>query len=273
MLGALLRACRRHVRSGHWTALFAACWLSLFSCVVTGCEKQASGKTEPEPLRVAVAANFAAPMEKIAAAFEEKTKTPVAVSTGSTGKLCTQIENGAPFHVFLAADTTRPERLEKLGLAGPGSRFTYAVGRLALYGKALTDAAEGPKALEKPEVRHVAIANPKTAPFGAAAKQALEKLGLWQAVEARIVQGENIAQTHQFVATGGAELGFIALAQVAGDDQAVYWVGPQTHHDPIHQGAVMLGGKRKHPASADFMQFLKGAEARRIIESMGYGVE
>lgn len=258
-----------------WLVLAAACAAVAFGAA---CSKSDAAGTPaasvkpapaPAPIHVAVAANFAIPLERIGEAFRAKTKQDIVVSSGSTGKLYAQIDHGAPFHVFLAADSERPRLLEERGVAVEGSRFTYAMGRLALCGKALEHASDGPRALTRADVEHVAIANPKTAPYGAAARQALEKLGHWAALESRMVQGENITQTHQFVSTGAAELGFVALSSVV-DEVERCWLVPQELHDPIRQDAVLL--ERGNPAGKPFLEFLKSAAARALVEKAGYSV-
>jgi molybdate transport system substrate-binding protein len=224
------------------------------------------------PLSVAVAANFAATQEALAARFTELTGTAVVASAGSSGQLFAQIQNGAPFHVFLSADQARPEQLEAAGLAVPGSRFSYAEGRLALFGPGLDSVrADAADLRERSDVR-VAIANPQTAPYGAAAVAAIEELGLTQGLTPRVVQGESIAQAEQFVRSGSAELGFLALSQVIGEPASRYWLLPRELHAPILQDAVRLQAGRDHPAAQEYLDFLKGHEARRIIEAGGYSI-
>jgi molybdate transport system substrate-binding protein len=219
-----------------------------------------------------VAANFSATQEALAARFTELTGTPVVASVGSTGQLFAQIRNGAPFHVFLSADQQRPAQLEASGGAVPGTRFSYAEGRLALYGPGLDSVrADGVDLRERPDVR-VAIANPQTAPYGAAAAAVLAQLGLAGSLGARLVQGESIAQTEQFVRSGSAELGFVALSQVIHEPASKYWLVPRELHPPILQDAVLLQAGRAHPAAEEYLEFLQGEEAHRIIEADGYSV-
>jgi molybdate transport system substrate-binding protein len=230
----------------------------------------------PGEVHVAVAANFARPLGEIGAAFEKATGHRVVSSPGSTGKLHAQIRNGAPFDVLLAADAERPRLLEEEGSAVAGSRFPYALGRLVLWSAkpSFVDGA-GPKVLEKAlgtGFRHLAIANPKTAPYGAAARQVLEKLGLWQKVSPRIVQGEDIGQAFQFVVTGNAELGFVALSQLQGGAGGSRWLVPADLHAPIEQQAVLLARGRDNPAARAFLAFLKGKEGRAIVERSGYAL-
>ncbi len=231
-------------------------------------------------VKVAVAANFTVPLEEIGRAFESATGNHLAVSTGSTGKLAAQIQNGAPFEVLLAADAERPAVLEKDGSAVAGSRFTYARGRLALWSRdpGLVDA--GGKVLATGSFRHLAIANPRLAPYGAAAQEVLAGLGLWERLTPRLVQGEDIGQTYQFVASGAAELGFVALSQVragaeggpGGKAQGSLWVVPEASYRPIDQQAVLLAKGKDNPAARAFLDFLKGPAARAVLERFGYGL-
>lgn len=224
-------------------------------------------------VQVAVAANFTAPMHAIAAQFEQDTGHRAKLAFGSTGKFYAQVRNGAPFEVLLAADDETPARLEKEGRAAPGTRFTYAIGRLVLWSArdGVVD-AKG-EVLRTGDFRHLAIANPKTAPYGAAAVTVLKKLNLFNALQARLVQGENIAQTHQFVSTGNAQLGFVALSQVARDGRIASgsgWIVPASLHEPIRQDALVLARGRNNPAAQALVDYLKSAKARAIIQSFGY---
>ncbi|KFC70704.1 molybdate ABC transporter substrate-binding protein [Massilia varians] len=226
-------------------------------------------------VQVAVAANFTAPMHAIAAQFERDTGHRARLAFGSTGKFYAQIRNGAPFEVLLAADDETPARLEKEGQAAPGTRFTYAIGKLVLWSaRAGVVDAKG-EVLRTGDFRHLAIANPKTAPYGAAAVAVLKKLNLFDAVQARLVQGENIAQTHQFISTGNAQLGFVALSQVARDGRIASgsgWVVPASLHEPIRQDALVLARGRGNPAAQALLDYLKSAKARAIIQSFGYAL-
>lgn len=222
---------------------------------------------------VAVAANFAAPMRKIAAAFEQQTGHKASLAFGSTGKFHAQISNGAPYHVLLAADGETPSLLEREGFAVAGSRFTYATGRLVLW--SATQGLVDPQGdvLRKGGFRRLAIADPKLAPYGAAAMQVLEKLGLAQAMGPRFVQGESIGQAFQFVATGNAELGFVALAQVMGDGRigkGSAWLVPAQLHAPLRQDAALLSQGRDNPAALALMAFLRSDAARAVIHAHGY---
>lgn len=228
-----------------------------------------------DEVSVAVAANFTDAMRDIAKAFEKTTGHKAVVSFGSTGKLYTQIENGAPFEVFLAADAARPQKALKEGLAVPGSDFTYARGKLALWSadaKAFTD---GEAYLKEGKFQHLAIANPKTAPYGLAAQQTMEKLGLLDKLTPKLVRGDSISQTYQFVVSTNAEAGFVALSQLKAkpDNTGSTWKVPDSFYAPIMQQAVLLKKGEKNPAALAFIAFLKGETANDITLSYGYGVE
>lgn len=220
-------------------------------------------------VHVAVATNFAATARALGAAFAREQDDTVVVSEGSTGKLYAQIVNGAPYEVLLAADAERPARLEAGGQAIAGTRFPYALGQLVLWSP---DAGrvEGASAL-RGDFRHLAIANPELAPYGAAALDTLRGLGLWDALQPRLVRGEDIGQTYQFVATGNAELGFVALSQVAGAGGS-RWLVPADHHAPLEQQAVLLGPGRDDGAARAFLGFLRSDAARRTIAAAGYAL-
>ena len=226
-------------------------------------------------VQVAVAANFTAPMQAIARQFEQDTGHKAVAAFGATGQFYAQIKNGAPFDVFLAADDVRPARLEAERQTVPGSRFTYATGSLALW-SAQPGYVDGQGAVLKQNAfRHLAIANPKAAPYGLAATQVLDRLGLAAAVKPKIVQGQSIAQTQQFVASGNAELGFVALSQVYKDGQlsaGSAWLVPGELHDPIKQDAVILAKGKDNPAAQAFVDYLKSPKAAAIIKSYGYQV-
>lgn len=228
------------------------------------------GLARADEVRVAVAANFTAAAKEIGALFEKASGHTVVFSFGSTGQLYTQIGQGAPFDVFLAADQARPEKALAEGLAVEGTRFTYAQGRIVLFSK---DAGlvEGPETLKAGGFQKIAIANPETAPYGAAAVETMKALGVYEALQPKIVQGGNIAQTFQFVDTGNAELGFVALSQVAGGDAGSRWVVPGDLYSPIAQDAVLLKLGEGNEAAGAFVAFLKGAEARAVKERYGYG--
>ncbi len=230
---------------------------------------------EPPAVQVAVAANFATPFAQLSAKFTATTGHRIAASIGSTAQLAAQIRNGAPFAVFLAADTLQPRTLERDGLAVPGTRFVYAVGELVLWSAdPRRIAGDGRAALADPSLRHLSIANPAVAPYGVAAMQVLQHLGLWKALQGRLVQGENIAQALQFVESGNAELGFVALSQLrdsrlAGKGSA--WLVPAELHAPILQEAVLLRRGERLPAARALLGYLQSAEALALIERFGYG--
>jgi len=228
-------------------------------------------------VRIAVAANFTSTLNEISIQFERESRHTTLISYGSSGKFYAQIKHGAPFDVFLSADATRPQLLEKEGLAVPGSRFTYAVGRLTLWSPdphMLKD--DGPTVLANGRFEHLAIANPKTAPYGTAAKHVLEQLGLWNHLKDRIVQGENIGQTFQFVFSHNAQLGFVALAQVLDpkiNGAGSRWNVPEHLHEPLVQHAILLTNGQHNAAAMAFLDFVKGPTGRAIIERFGYGLE
>ena len=222
---------------------------------------------------VAVAANFTAPMQKIARAFEADTGHKAVLTFGSTGAFYAQIRNGAPFQLLLSADDETPARLEREGAVVAGSRFTYAIGRLVLWSAQPGVVDDKGELLRKRGDGRIALANPKLAPYGAAAIEAMTILGLLQSLQPRFVQGENIAQTYQFVATGNAALGFVALSQVMVDGaiaRGSAWVVPATLHAPIRQDAVLLVKGKDNTAAVALASFLKSEKARAIIRSYGY---
>lgn len=231
----------------------------------------ALSSAEADEVKVAVAANFTAAMKEIAAGFEKSTGHTAVVSFGSTGKLYTQILNGAPFVVFLAADQERPKLLVDQGKAK--RRFTYGAGKLVLWSADPDLVDAGGKVLAEGDFARLAIANPKTAPYGAAAMEVLDNLGLAAKLTPRLVRGDSIAQTYQFVATGNAELGLVALAQVLLSAEGSLWEVPQSLYTPIRQDAVLLDGGADQPAALALMDYLKGPEARAVIERFGYGVD
>ncbi|WP_407279130.1 molybdate ABC transporter substrate-binding protein [Aromatoleum evansii] len=225
-------------------------------------------------VQVAVAANFTAPMHRIAAAFERDTGHKARLAFGASGKFYAQIRNGAPFELFLSADDTTPAKLEEEGAAVAGSRFTYAIGRLVLWSAQAGVVDDKGEVLRRGAFAHLAVANPKTAPYGAAALEVMRKLGVAEALAAKLVTGENIAQTHQFVASGNAELGFVALSQVWDDGRlkgGSAWIVPAGLHAPLRQDAVILARGRDNPAARSLADYLRGAQAAAIIKSYGYG--
>jgi molybdate transport system substrate-binding protein len=226
-----------------------------------------------DEVAVAVAANFTAPMKQIAADFEKDTGHKVVLAFGSTGKFYAQIMNGAPFEVFLAADDETPAKLVKENAAVGASDFTYAKGKLVLWSAKPAIVDDKGEVLKKGGFDHIALANPKLAPYGAAALEAMKALGVHDALEPKFVAAENIAQTFQYVKTGNALLGFVALSQVMKDgkiDEGSAWVLPANLYQPIKQNAVILEkGKDNHAAEA-LMKYLKGDKAKSVIKSYGY---
>lgn len=222
---------------------------------------------------VAVAANFTIPMQEIAKAFEQETGHKPVLSFGSTGTFYAQIKNGAPFQVLLAADDETPLRLEREGFGIAGTRFTYAIGRLVLWSAQAGLVDDKGEVLRKGQFRHIAIANPKLAPYGAAAMEVMNRLGVASALQPKIVQGDNIAQAFQFVATGNAQLGFVALSQVASSGRIVRgsgWIVPAQLHSPIRQDALLLRPGKDNAAAMALLAFLKSEKARALIRSFGY---
>ena len=229
---------------------------------------------QAEQVRVAVAANFLATAKALAPMFEKYYGHHLSISGASTGKLYAQIINGAPYDVLLAADQKHSLKLEQAGKVVEGSRFVYASGQIVLWssGSIKIDA----NTLDHKTITRLAIANPSTAPYGRAAQQALQAMGLWQVLKSRskLVQGESIAQAFQFVATGNAELGFVALSQVLNpanrNNRKHYWSVPKTYYAPIQQEAALLKHGQDNLAAKQFLQFLRGDEALRVIRSYGY---
>lgn len=230
---------------------------------------------QADEVSVAVAANFTDATRDIVPLFEKATGHTVKVSFGSTGKLYAQIEHGAPFEVFLAADSKRPKKAESEGLAVAGSRFTYAMGKLALWSPKAEAFSDGEAFLKKGEFKRAAIANPRTAPYGLAAQQVMEHIGVWDMLKPKLVRGDSIAQTFQFAATGNAEVGFVALSQVTAwkKSEGTMWAIPQDYYSPIEQQAVLLKKGAENKAAMAFIKFLKSEEARKVINGYGYGVK
>ncbi len=225
-------------------------------------------------VRVAVAANFTAPMQHIAVAFEQDTGHKATLAFGSTGKFYAQIKNGAPWQVLLAADEVTPARLAQEGLGVPETRFTYAIGRLVLWSRQPGRVDAQGQVLRDGAVERLAIADPKLAPYGAAAVQALTRMGLWPRWQSKLVQGENIAQAYQFVASGNAPLGLVALSQVVVEGriaQGSGWIVPAQWHDPIRQDALLLSAGQDQPAALALLQYLRSDKARAILRAFGYG--
>ncbi len=230
-----------------------------------------------EAIHVAVAANFAEPMKRIKAQFEKGSQHTVLTSVGATGTFYAQIKSGAPFQVLLSADDETPVRLEKEGHAVAGSRFTYAIGKLALWSarEGVVDARG--EVLRRGGFEHIALANPRLAPYGTAAVETMKALGVYDPLSRKIVQGENIAQTFQFISTGNTLLGFIALSQITSEDgkrkPGSVWIVPETLYAPIRQDAVLLDKGRSSAASRALLTYLKSPEAQRIILAYGYALD
>jgi len=231
------------------------------------------GAVQAAEVQVAVAANFTAPIQAMTADFEKDTGHKLVAAFGATGQFYTQIKNGAPFEVFLAADDTTPAKLESEGNTVKGSRFTYAVGTLALWSAKDGYVDDQGQVLRHDGFQHLSIANPKAAPYGLAATQVLDKLGLAAQVKSKLVEGQNISQAYQFISTGNAELGFVALSQIYKDGKLTSgsaWIVPAELHDPIRQDAVILDKGKDNPAAAALMDYLKGPKAAAILQAYGY---
>lgn len=250
-----------------------------FNCLkrvlLTLCLFSLNAIAHAETTLVAVAANFNQPMTEIAEAFEKTTGHSAKLSFGSSGKFVAQFESGAPFEVFLSADNEKPLKLEQAGLTVPGSRFTYAIGKLVLWSATPGLVDDRGQILDKGGFRHLALADPKLAPYGAAAIEVMKNKDVLEKLRPLFVQGENIAQTHQFVSTGNAELGFVALSQVIENGKIASgsgWIVPDDLHSPILQDAVLLKTGAENPAASALLQFLKSPEALAIIRKYGYGI-
>jgi molybdate transport system substrate-binding protein len=225
-----------------------------------------------DEVKVAVAANFTAPMKQIAAEFEKDTGHKVVPSFGSTGKFYAQIRNGAPFEMLLAADDETPAKLIAENAAVAGSQYTYAIGKLVLWSAKAGVVDENGEVLKKGSFAHIALASPKLAPYGAAGIETMKALGVHDALAARIVTAENIGQAYQFVSSGNAELGFVALSQVLKDGriEGSAWIVPAKYYQPIRQDLVILVPGRGKPATEALAKYLKGDKARAVIKAYGY---
>jgi molybdate transport system substrate-binding protein len=224
-------------------------------------------------VHVAVAANFTAPMNVIAETFERDTGHKAKLAFGSTGKFYAQIKNGAPFEVLLSADDETPAKLVQEGSAESASRFTYAIGTLVLWSSKPGFVDAKGEVLRRGQFGKLALANPKTAPYGRAAIETITKLGLMPIAQPKFVQGENIAQTFQFIGSGNADLGFVALSQVMKDgkvQEGSAWIVPAEMHEPIRQDAVLLATGRGNPAAQALLNYMKGARAKQVMRSFGY---
>ncbi len=222
--------------------------------------------------QVAVAANFTAPAKEIADAFAAKTGHHAILSFGSSGQFYTQITHGAPYEVFLSADADRPKKAEQDGVGIPGTRFTYAIGRLVLWSATPGLVDDKGAVLSTGKFEKLSIAEPSAAPYGVAAVQTMTKLGVYSRLQSKIVKGSSITQAYDFVRTGAAEVGFVALSQVI-NDSGSRWVVPTADHAPIDQQAILLWTGDKSVAARAFMAFLKGPEARAVIKKYGYEVK
>jgi len=251
--------------------------LCLAGLLVAGHAAGIAPEARAEHATVAVAANFKEVAADLQAAFEQDGKHTLTITAGSTGKLYAQIKNGAPFDILLAADQQRPQLLEAEGDAVPGSRFTYAVGQIALWSpNPQRIAADGLDTLKAGDFDNLAIANPDLAPYGLAAQQSLQHYGLWDALSGKIVMGQNIGQTFAMVATENAQLGFVSKSYVlspGNDKPGSRWDVPAQAHDPIRQDAVLLKRAAENPAARAFADFLRSDQARAVIKRFGYAVE
>ncbi|UXJ50926.1 molybdate ABC transporter substrate-binding protein [Pseudomonas citronellolis] len=245
---------------------FARLSLALAACLATHAALA-------DEVQVAVAANFTAPIQAIAKDFEKDTGHKLVASFGATGQFYAQIKNGAPFEVFLAADDSTPAKLEQEKAVVPGSRFTYAIGKLALWSPKDGYVDAKGEVLNKGGFQHLSIANPKTAPYGLAATQVLDKLGLKDKLTGKIVEGQNIGQAYQFVSSGNAELGFVALSQIYKDGKVTAgsaWIVPADLYEPIRQDAVILEKGKDNAAAKALVDYLKGPKAAAVIKAYGY---
>lgn len=252
-----------------------ACLLFVMA-IFTAISKAPPVQAQTGKITVAVAVNFLEPMRRIAAAYTKSSGQDVRIVSGSTGGLYAKIRHGAPYDVFLSADQDRPRRLEAEGLAAPGTRFTYAIGRLVLWTRSAELMAKvGPETLRRGVFGHLALANPAVAPYGAAAMQTLQALGVDATLKAKLVWGQSIGQTYQFIATGSAPVGFVALSQLRHPTQkpgGAWWIAPDNLHAPLKQDAVALAGRPNSDASKGLLTFLRSDRSRSIIQSFGYDV-
>ncbi len=225
-----------------------------------------------EQVLVAVAANFVPPFREIALEFEKSTGHRLQVAGGSSGNFYSQIKNGAPFDVFFSADMERPKLLEDEGLGIKGTRFTYAIGRLVLWSPN-ENLIKGEETLRSKQYKRLAMANPKTAPYGVAAMQAMQKLELWETLQPQIVMGESLGQTMGFIESGNAQIGFVALSQVLGPKmkgKGSRWDVPNNLHEPIKQDMIVLARAKDNQAAKALMEFIGSPQAKKIIERYGY---
>jgi len=225
---------------------------------------------------VAVASNFSAPMKRIAQMFQQASGHTANLSIGSTGSFYAQIKNGAPFQVLVSADDETPARLEQEGDGVAQTRFTYAVGRLALWSSKPAKVDDRGEVLRQGHFERLAIANPKLAPYGAAAQQTLTSMGLWSSLQPKLVLGESIAQTYQFIASDNAQVGFVALSQIWMNGQILQgsaWIVPASMHEPLQQDVILLRSGRDSPAAKELMRFLRSETVQALIRSYGYDLK
>jgi molybdate transport system substrate-binding protein len=253
---------------GRMLALSRALGVALLALLASAASSAPSAAGE---VKVAVAANFTGAAKEIGALFEKATGDEAVFSFGATGQLYTQITQEAPFEVFLSADQETPKKAVAQGFAVPDRLFTYATGKVVLFSKS-KDLVKGADTLKQGKFAKIAVANPETAPYGAAGVEVMKKLGVYDALARKIVQGNNIAQAYQFVETGNAEVGFVALSQVINRDEGSRWIVPDNLYATIAQDAVLLKKGEGNPAAKAFLSFLKGPEARAVKEKYGYGV-
>ncbi|WP_417559241.1 molybdate ABC transporter substrate-binding protein [Marinomonas sp.] len=235
-----------------------------------------NSSTYAEEIHAAVASNFTAPMKDIVKQYEEESGNKVILSFGSSGKFFAQIQNGAPFQIFLSADESKPDALEKAGLIVTGTRFTYAIGALALWSVKPDFIDNNDARLKSGDFNKLALANPKLAPYGVAATEVLEGLGLTESTKSKWVMGENISQTYQFASTGNTDLGFVALSQIMSEGRITKgssWIIPTDQYSPIRQDAVLLKSAENSTAAKELLNYLRSDKARSIIHSYGYKTE
>jgi len=245
---------------------------SIVTLVVSLAVLSLAGRAVASDVKVAVAANFTDTAKELAAAFQKKTGNTVTMSFGSSGNFLSQIEQGAPFEVFLSADGERPVRLEAEGLGVKGTRFVYAYGRLVLWSATPGFVDSKGAVLARGQFQHLSIADPAAAPYGVAAVETMKTLGVYDKLQPKIVKGTSIAQAYAFVESGSAELGFVALSQVSKLSRGSIWYVPKADYTPIDQQAILLKPGENDPAARAYLDFLKSPEAVKIIKSYGYDV-
>jgi len=229
-----------------------------------------------EEALVAVAANFSAPMQQIAVSFQKDTGHQLKMSFGATGGIYAQIKNGGPFDVFLSADQITPQKLEAEGLGVAATRFNYAIGQLVLWSKQDGLVDDKGQVLSGKNIQRIALANPKLAPYGVAAWETMTALGLLEELKPKMVQGDNIAQTYQFVSTQNAQVGFVALSQVFANGQLTSgsaWIVPPHLYKPIRQDVILLKNGKDNSAAKALLMYLKGEKAKAVMKSYGYLTE